>query len=34
MFYYTHGSHTSGPFPGPFQDLGQIYKDLQLTYDS
>ena len=21
-------------FPGPFQDLGQIYKDLQLTYDS
>ena len=21
-------------FPGPFQDLGQINKDLQLTYDS
>ena len=21
-------------FPGPFQDLGQIYKDLQLTYDN
>ena len=21
-------------FPGPFQELGQINKDLQLTYDS